>query len=327
MYQEKKPYSKQILEFENIADECEKIVAHIKQDVYHKLQRAGAVIGISGGIDSSVTLALTVKALGSDNVLGILMPEQDSSPDSARLAHDLADRFNINTVTEDITGALQGFNCYQRRDEAVKRVFQEYDPAFFKMKIGLKESGLASNLPQMFYLTIIDASGKEQTKRLPANEYRQIVAASNFKQRSRMSILYYYAEAKHYAAIGTPNKHEVQQGFFVKNGDGGADLMPIAHLYKSQVYQLANYLGIPKEIIERTPTSDTYTAEQTQEEFFFQMPFHIMDLYWYAFENDYNPEEVASIMSSTKEEVQRIFAGFDRKIKTTEYLRMEPIKY
>lgn len=318
-------FNKNVLTLQDPAAECRQIANNIKHDVLRRLHRSGAVIGISGGIDSSVTAALTVKALGADRVLGILMPEQDSSPDSARLAHELAAQLGIETLTEDITGALQGFRCYERRDEAVRSLFPDYDPASWKMKIGLKETGLLSNLPQMFYLTVIEPNGKEHQKRLPAQAYRQIVAASNFKQRSRMAILYYHAEANHYAAIGTPNKHEVQQGFFVKNGDGGADVMPIAHLYKTQVYQLARTLEIPAEIIERTPTSDTYTAEQTQEEFFFQLPFDRLDLYWYAFENHCSPEEVGRIMGNAPDEINRIYQGFDRKIKTTEYLRMAPL--
>src|SRR5690554_1204296 len=318
-------FNKNVLTLQDPAAECRQIANNIKHDVLQRLHRSGAVIGISGGIDSSVTAALTVKALGADRVLGILMPEQDSSPDSARLAHELAAQLGIETLTEDITGALQGFRCYERRDEAVRSLFPDYDPASWKMKIGLKETGLLSNLPQMFYLTVIAPDGKEYQKRLPAQAYRQIVAASNFKQRSRMAILYYHAEANHYAAIGTPNKHEVQQGFFVKNGDGGADVMPIAHLYKTQVYQLARALKIPEEIIERTPTSDTYTAEQTQEEFFFQLPFDRLDLYWYAFENHCSPEEVGRIMGNAPDEINRIYQGFDRKIKTTEYLRMAPL--
>lgn len=318
-------FNKNVLTLQDPAAECRQIAHNIKHDVLQRLHRSGAVIGISGGIDSSVTAALTVKALGADRVLGILMPEQDSSPDSARLAHELAAQLGIETLTEDITGALQGFRCYERRDEAVRSLFPDYDPASWKMKIGLKETGLLSNLPQMFYLTVIAPDGKEYQKRLPAQAYRQIVAASNFKQRSRMAILYYHAEANHYAAIGTPNKHEVQQGFFVKNGDGGADVMPIAHLYKTQVYQLARTLEIPAEIIERTPTSDTYTAEQTQEEFFFQLPFDRLDLYWYAFENHCSPEEVGRIMGNAPDEINRIYQGFDRKIKTTEYLRMAPL--
>jgi NAD+ synthase len=195
------------------------------------------------------------------------------------------------------------------------------------MKIGIRSSGLYTNLPPLFSVTIIDKEGNEQSKRVPAPELRQIEAASNFKQRCRMSMLYYHAELHHYVVIGTPNKHEVEQGFFVKNGDGGADVMPIAHLYKTQVYQLAHYLGVPQEIIERTPTSDTYSAEQTQEEFFFQLPFQQMDLLWFAFKNEYDPEEVGSVMGRTVDEIKKVFAGFERKIMTTQYLRMPPISY
>jgi NAD+ synthase len=141
-----------------------------------------------------------------------------------------------------------------------------------------------------------------------------------------MSILYYHAESLHYAVIGTPNKHEQEQGFFVKYGDGGADVMPIGNLYKTQVYQIAEYLDIPASIIKRTPTTDTYPAEQTQEEFFYQLPFRTMDLYWYGFENGYSAAEVAEVMGETEERVKSLFNNFQRKRKTTEYLRMSPVR-
>lgn len=323
----KRAFNKDILIIEDIEVECNRIVTSIRESVLQKLHRKGGVIGISGGIDSSVTMALAGKALGEDNLLGIMLPEKDSSGDSELFARKLAEKFNIRTLTENITGALEGFKCYERRDEAVKKIFPEYDPATYKMKIGIRNSGLFTNLPPIFSVTIIDRHGNEQSKRLPPDELRQIEAASNFKQRCRMSMLYYHAERLHYAVIGTPNKHEVEQGFFVKNGDGGADVMPISHLYKTQVYQLAHYLDIPADIINRTPTSDTYSAEQTQEEFFFQMPFQQMDLYWYAFKNNYNPGEVGNVMGRTAEEVEKVFNGFERKIKTTEYLRMAPISF
>ena len=195
------------------------------------------------------------------------------------------------------------------------------------MKIGIYKSGLNQFLPPVFSLTIIDSDNSEKRKILPIKEYLQIVAASNFKQRSRMSMLYYHAERLHYALVGTPNKHEVEQGFFVKNGDGSADIMPISHLYKSQVYQLAEYLGVPNEIINRIPTSDTYTAEQTQEEFFFQLPYLEMDLIWYAMEHDINPEQVGKVLNKTTGEIKRIYINFNRKKRTTEYLRMSPIMY
>jgi NAD+ synthase len=324
---EKLPFSKDILIINDIETACDKIIADLHDSVFQRLNRLGGVIGISGGIDSSVSMALAAKALGTENLLAIMMPEHDSSDDSALFARKLADKFGVKSITENITGALEGFGCYQRRDEAVKRVFPEYDPLEYKMKIGIRSSSLYTNLPPLFSVTIIDKVGNEQSKRVPAPELRQIEAASNFKQRCRMSMLYYHAEFLHYAVIGTPNKHEVEQGFFVKNGDGGADVMPIAHLYKTQVYQLANYLGVPKEIIERTPTSDTYSAEQTQEEFFFQLPFQQMDLLWYAFKNEYDPQEVGNVMGKTVDEIKKVFAGFDRKIKTTQYLRMPPISY
>jgi NAD+ synthase len=190
----------------------------------------------------------------------------------------------------------------------------------------VKTSGLFTNLPPLFSLTIIDPHGTEKSERLPAAEFKQIEAASNFKQRCRMSMLYYHAECLHYAVIGTPNKHEVEQGFFVKYGDGGADVMPISNLYKTQVYQLADHLEIPREIIDRTPTTDTYSAEQTQEEFFYQLPFQQMDLLWFAYENKYDPAEVAPVMQMTAEQVRSVYVNFARKARTTEYLRIAPIK-
>ena len=322
----REPFSKEILLIRDLPALVSSIVDKLRNDVQVILKRRGGVVGISGGIDSSVTMALATIASGADKVLGIIMPEKDSSHESAKLAQTLADKFNVKTITENVTEALTGFQCYDRRDEAISRVFPEFDKNTHKAKIGIKQSGIFNNLPPVFRLTIIDEQGKEKEKILPVNEYMQIVAASNFKQRSRMSMLYYHAERMHYAVLGTPNKHEVDEGFFVKYGDGGADVMPICHLYKTQVFQIARYLKIPQEIIDRTPTTDTYTAEQTQEEFFYQFPFETLDLLWYAYENRYSPEEVGKIMGYSVKEVEQIFSNFTRKIKTTEYLRLSPIK-
>ncbi len=320
-------FTKDILKIHDIESTVNAICNNLKNDILKVLRRKGGIIGISGGIDSSVTLALAVRAIGSDKIKGLMLPERDSSPESLELAKKLADKFNIQYEIEEISDALDGLNCYKRRDEAVKKVFSEYDPLNYKFKIGITPNPLNPSLPAIFNATIIDSRGEQNSKILPLAEYLQIVAASNFKQRTRMSMIYYYAEKMHYAVIGTPNKHEVEQGFFVKHGDGGADVMPIAHLYKTQVYQIARYLDIPQEIIDRTPTTDTYSAEQTQEEFFFQMPFYLMDLLWYAFENNFDAEEVGEVVEMTGKEVQGVFNGFVRKIKTTDYLRMSPIKY
>ena len=320
-----KPFSRDIIHIENIDSVCNEIIAKLKNDVARNLQRRGVVIGISGGIDSSVCLALSAKAFGSKKVTAIMLPEQDSSGDSRMLAEKLAAKFDVtDTLVEDITKALDGFGCYERRDEAISRIITDFNPAIDKSKIEIKQD-VASNLPPAFSITVIKPSGEVISKLLPVKEYLQIVASSNFKQRSRMSMLYYHAERLHYAVIGTPNKHEVEQGFFVKHGDGGADVMPIGHLYKSQVYQIASHLGVPQEIIDRTPTTDTYTAEQTQEDFFYQMPYYEMDLMWYGWENGYPAEEVGKVMDRSTEDIENIYRNFERKRKTTEYLRMRPI--
>jgi NAD+ synthase len=322
----KKPFSKDIILLDDVEAAVNNIVRKMQEDVLQKLKRNGAVIGVSGGIDSSVCLALTAKAFDPEKILAVMLPEKDSSPDSEQLARRLAQIYGVEAIKDEITDALKGFKCYERRDEAVRNVFPEYDPSTHKMKIGIRQSGLFSNLPPMFTLTIVEQDGTEKAKMLPRDEYLQIVAASNFKQRTRMSMLYYHAEKLHFAVIGTPNKHEQEQGFFVKYGDGGADVMPIGNLYKTQVYQIAEYLGVPKDIIDRVPTTDTYSAEQTQEEFFYQLPFDLMDRFWYGFENDYSAAEVAEVMGETEERVEALYRNFERKRKTTEYLRMSPVR-
>lgn len=320
----KAPFSRDILKIKDIEKLADELGKMLKEEIFFKNKRRGAVIGISGGIDSSVSLALAAKYLGPEKVFGVMMPEKDSNPDSETMASRLAKQYGVEAVVENIRPALEGFKCYERRDEAIQRVFPEFNPKTWKSKIGLNKTGLDQKLPPIFHLTVIDEAGKQQSKIIPVQEYLQIVAASNFKQRCRMAMVYYYAEKFHYVVIGTANKHEIDQGFFVKFGDGGADLYPQANLYKTQVYQLAAYLDVPQEIIDRVPTTDTYSAEQTQEEFFYQLPFDIMDPMWYAYENGYTADEVAPAMNMTTDEVNIIYGNFARKQKTTEYLRANP---
>jgi len=318
-------FHKDVLKIDPAAT-ADELVASLRHDVLQTLRRSGAVVGISGGVDSSVVLALCVRAFGAKRVVGIMMPEKDSSGDSIVLARRLADRFGVQTVVEDVTGALVGLGCYARRDEAIKRVFPEYDPSY-KAKIGLPGNVLDSDALNVFYLTIISPEGEEQSKRLNLRDYLQIVAASNFKQRSRMTMLYYHAELRNYAVVGTPNKNEHDQGFFVKWGDGGYDVAPIRHLFKTQVYQLAEHLDVPQEICQATPTTDTYSAHSSQEDFFFRLPFEVMDLLWYAMEHDVPVPEAARVMDLTEEQVQRVFTDLTRKQRTTQYLRTLPIDY
>ncbi len=316
------PFSKTQIQIDPQA-ETDRIVEGLREIVGRRFKKRGAVIGISGGIDSSVCLALSAKAFGPERVLGLTMPESDSNPESAALARKLARTFGVSYLVEDMTAALAGFGTYRRRDEAIRKVFPEYD-ATYKAKIVLPSALGPKDQLNVYQLTIISPEGEQKTARIPLAEYLQIVAASNFKQRSRMSMLYYHADRLNYAVIGTGNKNEHDQGFFVKYGDGGADIKPIAHLFKTQVFQLAAFLGVPEEIQRRTPTTDTYSAECTQEEFFFRVPFEIGDVIWYAMERDVPVPAVAKELGLSEEQVTNIQNDIRRKIRATEYLRAEP---
>lgn len=301
------------------------LTSSIMSQIRDDLKKTGAVIGISGGIDSSLCAALCAVALGPERVLGVMMPEQDSSPDSRELALELAAKFGFETITEVITDGLSGMHCYERRDEAVKQVFPDFNSKW-KSKITISGNILDSKAFNFFNLEVEDESGQKMTKRMPRAAYLQVVAASNLKQRLRMTTLYYHAERRNWAVIGTGNKDEHMQGFFVKYGDGGADLKPIAHLFKEQVFEMARHLGVPESILERTPTTDTYSAECTQEEFFFGLDFYNMDMIWYAMDNKIPAAEVAKVLSLTEEQVERAMVGIQRKIVATEYLRAEPLE-
>lgn len=317
-------FSKNALQLD-VQNEIERISNWIRTAVLQNLHRRGVVVGISGGIDSSVVAALCVQALGSQKVLGLLLPESESSPDSKQLALDLANSLGIETIIEDISEALKGAGCYERRDEAIRRIVPEFDEKW-KSKITLPGSLLDEQTLNVFYLTVVSPDGQEITKRIPTAEFLQIMAASNLKQRTRMAMLYYHAERKNYAVVGTANKNEHDLGFFVKHGDGGVDLSPIVHLFKSQVYQLARSLEIPSEIQQRPPTSDTYSAGSTQEEFFFRLPFEVLDLIWFGIEKGYSPKEIAKQLNLTEEQVQRVALDIQQKKRTTDYLRLSPLR-
>ncbi len=306
------------------ATEVGRIAQKLHHDIFDVLKRKGGVMGVSGGVDSAVVLAIAVQALGPERLIALLLPEKESSPDSARLGHAVCRQFGIRSLVEDVTGPLIGFGAYQRRDTAVCEIFPEYDSTY-KLKITLPGNLIEARALNFFSATIIAPDGTETSKRLRPAQFRQIVAATNFKQRSRAALLYYHAELHDYAVIGTPQRNEHDQGFFVKYGDGAMDVKPIGHLYKSQVYQLAEYLNIPAEIRTRPPTSDTYSAGSTQEEFFFRLPFETMDLIWYGLDHDIPAATVAAEMGLTEEQVQRVYDDITQKRRSTEYLRTPPL--
>jgi NAD+ synthase len=302
--------------------EIERIKQAIRRQTA-RLKRKGAVLGISGGVDSSVCAALCVEALGADRVLGLLMPERDSSDDSLTLGHLLADRLGIATLVEDVGPTLDAAGCYRRRDEAIRSVVPDYGLGW-KAKIVLPNL-LAGEGYRLFSVVASAPDGRLLRERLPLEAYQQVVAATNFKQRVRKMIEYYHADRLRFAVIGTPNRLEYDQGFFVKNGDGAADLKPIAHLYKTQVYRLAEALGVPEEIRTRPPTTDTYPLEQSQEEFFFSVPYAVLDLCLWAHDEGVAADRVAPTVGLTVEQVTRVYRDIESKRRAAEYLHAGPL--
>src|SRR5688572_1282304 len=298
--------------------ETDRMVEGIRDVVFNQLRRRGAVLGVSGGIDSTVVAYLCAQALGKDRVQILFMPEVDSSSDSLRLGTLVADLLGVRHVTEDIAPALAGARCYERQADAVRLAVPEYGPGH-KFKIVLPGLDDAERY-SIFSIVVQAPNGETKKVRLSPQAYLGIVAATNFKQRVRKMMEYYYADLLNYAVAGTPNRLEYELGFFVKNGDGSADFKPIAHLYKSQVYQLAGYLGVPEEIQHRPPTTDTYSLDQSQEEFYFMLPLEKMDLCLSGKNKGMSPEELAPLANLEQEQVERVYKMIDAHRKAARYL-------
>jgi NAD+ synthase len=305
------------------AHAVDQITTAIREQVLKDLRRKGVVVGLSGGIDSSVVTALSARALGKDKVLALLMPECESSEDSLTLGRLVADSLGVNTLVEDITPILEDAGCYRRRDEMIRTVIPEYGQGY-KCKIVLP--GLPDQKGYRIFSVVAQSpEGKQITARLTPEAYHGVVAATNFKQRIRKMIEYYHADRLNYAVAGTPNRLEYDQGFFVKNGDGAADLKPIAHLYKTQVYQLAEFLGIPEEIRRRPPTTDTYSLSQSQEEFYFSLPYDKMDICLYGKNHGISANDIAPAAGLTADQVEYVYRDITAKRKATRYQHLKPL--
>jgi len=305
----------------DLPKESERIAEKFREVLSRKLRRRGLVVAISGGIDSSCCMALAVKALGPDRVLGLIMPERDSSDSSENRATVLAEHLGVRTEKADIAPTLEAIGCYRWRDEAIKRVIPEYD-SNWKMKIVI--AGGARGQINHFRLIAEGPSGEAVDARLPLNEYLQIVAATNFKQRIRKTLEYFHADRLNYAVVGTPNRLEYDQGFFVKNGDGSADVKPIAHLYKSQVYAMARALGLPEVVCAAEPTTDTYSLPQGQDEFYFALPYRQMDLALWALNHDVPAAELADVLELSAQQAEWVYDDIRAKRRTTSYMHLKP---
>lgn len=316
-------FDKKALEIDCLA-EATRICEFMRKTVLKDYRRRGVVVGISGGIDSALTATLSVKTLGKERVFGLLLPEKESSPESEVFGRHLAEWLEIKTETVPITPILENLGVYQRREAIVRKYFPDFTDGW-KYKLSISKDTLEREGLNFFHLIVVDNDGVTHKERLSLNDHLEMVAATEMKQRTRMIILYFYAEKSNYIVAGTTNKSELLQGFFVKYGDGGVDMEPIAHLYKTQVFQLAEFLGIPQEIIKRTPSPDTWSAGVSDEEFYFRIPYDLLDLLLYAHERQVPLEGVSNVLNMPPEKIMRLYKDFDAKNKATWHSRIMPL--
>jgi len=306
----------------DIRKECQTICDSIRMYL-SRYRRKGATVAMSGGIDSSVVATLCVQALGKERVLGLHLPEKESSHDTLRLSQLLADWLHIDSIVEDISPILEAAGCYKRRNDSIRLVFPDFcDTDAVKIVL---PSVIESDSYRIYSVVIRSTDGKEIKCRLTSEAYLGIVAATNFKQRIRKMMEYHHADRLNYAVSGTPNRLEYDQGFFVKLGDGAADFKPIAHLYKSQVYQMAAFLDIPEEIQRRQPTTDTYSMPQSQDEFYFSLPYKLMDLCLFGKNNGIPINEISVATKLSEDQVARVFRDIEQKRRATAYLHAAPL--
>jgi len=303
--------------------ESERIEEWVRRTVIGRFKKKGVVIGLSGGIDSSVCASICVRALGKERVLGLFTPERECEEETNDLGELIADHLGVETIREDITPILEGAGCYRRRNDGIRMTIPEFEDSWGS-KVVLPNI-LESNRLNVSSIVVKSTDGIVMRERMKLRSYLQVVAASNFKQRTRKMIEYYHAERMNYAVVGTPNRLEYDLGFFVKGGDGLADIKPIAHLYKTQVYAMGRYHGLPEEILNRPPTTDTYSLPQSQEEFYFSLPYDKMDLALYAYYNGNSPEELAEALGIGEDQAARVFKDIESKKKVAGYLHMGPL--
>jgi NAD+ synthase len=301
----------------------QEIEAAIRAQVSEWLRRRGVVLGLSGGVDSSVVAALCARALGPDRVVGLIMPDRDSAPESRLLAEAVAATLGIRILVENIAPILAAAGCYARQTAAIRTVFPDYGDGY-RCKLTLPSAAAHDRL-NVSELTIESPSGERRSRRMPVEAYLQLVASLNFKQRTRKMIEYHHADRLHYAVAGTPNRLEYDQGFFVKQGDGAADLKPIAHLYKTQVYQLADHFALPEGVRRRQPTTDTFSLPQTQEEFYFGLPYEQMDLCLYGHNHGVPAAELTTATGLRAEQIERVYRDIERKRRSTRPIHLAPL--
>jgi NAD+ synthase len=304
--------------------EADRISAFIREQVTRNYHRKGVVVGMSGGLDSAVVACLCVRALGPEAVLGLILPERESNPVSERFAWAQIEKLGIAGERIDLTPILEVLGTYREKDEVISRLCPSFDPARDTTKVKLPGDLLNRDSFNVFSLVVTKPDGAVSTHRLRASDFQALEAAQNMKTRSRMMQLYHRAEKMHRVVAGTTNRTELDEGFFVKYGDGGVDMEPLAHLYKTQVFQLGRHIGVTEEILNRMPSPDTWSGQVGDEEFYYRLPIETLDILLYAWNNGVPDEDVGAALGLSLEQIRRAYRDIDSKKRSTWHLRCVP---
>jgi NAD+ synthase len=306
----------------DIGDVALNLRSFIKENIVG-FKKKGAVLGVSGGIDSAVALTLCVQELGKENVFGILLPEKESAPSSRILGAEICESLGVPYEEVPISPILESLHIYEKKDRLMKRTCPEYDPKIHKTSLVLPDF-LNQGLLNVPYIRLIKDSETVAKYRLKASDYLELIGLQGVKQRSRMLIQYMYAESMNYVVCGTTNKTELLLGQYVKYGDGGVDIEPLADCYKTQIYALGKFLNVNEEIMKRPPSADTWSHYTTDEEFYWRMPMHMIDQLLYAREHNLPLHVIEKNTGLSRDKIEHALKHINKVSDTTEYIRAAP---
>jgi NAD+ synthase len=310
-----------LIKISDLEKTVNKISYFIKDEVSNRFQKSGVVVGLSGGIDSSVTAALCAKSLGSERVLGLIMPEKESDSASQRHAQKVAEEYNIKTKIIDITPILESFGVYQNKEAIIKEKFPDFNS---DCKYRIVVPPKIKNTIGIPFVEILDDKGKQHKLKISSSEFLALTAATSIKHRVRMTMLYFHGEKNNLCVMGTTNKSEYLQGYFVKYGDGGSDIEPLVNLYKLQIYQLGKFLKIPEEILTKDASPDVWSFPTTDEEFFYSVPYDVVDLMLYAQENNLSIKDIQKLSNLSAEEIENLLRIQNQKQAKSKHMREIP---